>query len=136
MSKPSTIAIDGTAASGKSTVGELLARSLDYLYFDTGVMYRAVTWATLARAIDHLQTGKEGGIVLIFGEAGLGKSTLAAELRRRTAGEALRWLAGLEGRPFLLWVHYYDAHWPFAAPVPFAGRYRTAYLDGVPALRD
>ena len=52
MSKPSTIAIDGTAASGKSTVGELLARSLDYLYFDTGVMYRAVTWATLERAID------------------------------------------------------------------------------------
>jgi cytidylate kinase len=50
--KPSTIAIDGTAASGKSTVGELLARSLEYLYFDTGVMYRAVTWATLARAID------------------------------------------------------------------------------------
>jgi cytidylate kinase len=50
--KPSTIAIDGTAASGKSTVGELLARSLEYLYFDTGVMYRAVTWATLDRAID------------------------------------------------------------------------------------
>lgn len=52
MPKPSTIAIDGTAASGKSTVGELLARSLDYLYFDTGVMYRAVTWATLERAND------------------------------------------------------------------------------------
>jgi len=50
--KPSTIAIDGTAASGKSTVGELLARSMDYLYFDTGVMYRAVTWATIDRAID------------------------------------------------------------------------------------
>ena len=52
MSTPLTIAIDGTAASGKSTVGELLARSLGYLYFDTGVMYRAVTWATLDRAID------------------------------------------------------------------------------------
>ena len=52
MPKPSTIAIDGTAASGKSTVGELLAQSLHYLYFDTGVMYRAVTWATLDRAID------------------------------------------------------------------------------------
>lgn len=49
--KPSTIAIDGPAASGKSTVGELLARRLDYLYFDTGVMYRAVTWASLARGI-------------------------------------------------------------------------------------
>ena len=46
-----TIAIDGPAASGKSTIGELLARHLDYLYFDTGVMYRAVTWAALARGI-------------------------------------------------------------------------------------
>lgn len=44
---PSTITIDGPAASGKSTIGELLARHLDYLYFDTGVMYRAVTWAAL-----------------------------------------------------------------------------------------
>jgi cytidylate kinase len=49
--KPLTIAIDGPAASGKSTIGELLARSLGYLYFDTGVMYRAVTWAALTRGI-------------------------------------------------------------------------------------
>ena len=52
MSKPSTIAIDGPAASGKSTVGATLAASLDYLYFDTGVMYRTVTWAVLDRRID------------------------------------------------------------------------------------
>ncbi len=52
MSQPITIAIDGTAASGKSTVGALLARSLGYLYLDTGVMYRAVTWAALDRKID------------------------------------------------------------------------------------
>jgi cytidylate kinase len=45
------IAIDGPAAAGKSTVGELLARELNYLYFDTGVMYRAVTWAALQRGI-------------------------------------------------------------------------------------
>jgi cytidylate kinase len=49
--KISTIAIDGPAASGKSTVGELLARRLGYLYFDTGVMYRGVTWAALDRDI-------------------------------------------------------------------------------------
>jgi cytidylate kinase len=48
---PSTIAIDGPAASGKSTLGELLAKRLDYLYFDTGVMYRAVTWEALQRGI-------------------------------------------------------------------------------------
>lgn len=52
MSKPSTITIDGFAGSGKSTIGALLAQALGYLYFDTGVMYRAVTWAALARRID------------------------------------------------------------------------------------
>lgn len=46
-----TIGIDGPAASGKSTVGGILAKRLDYLYFDTGVMYRAVTWAALDRGI-------------------------------------------------------------------------------------
>ena len=49
--KPSTIAIDGPAGSGKSTIAELLARRRGYLYFDTGVMYRAVTWAALLRGI-------------------------------------------------------------------------------------
>lgn len=51
MPLPSVIAIDGPAASGKSTVGALLAQQLGYLYFDTGVMYRAVTWAALTRGI-------------------------------------------------------------------------------------
>ncbi len=46
-----TIAIDGPAASGKSTVAEVLAARLGFLYFDTGVMYRAVTWAALNRGI-------------------------------------------------------------------------------------
>ncbi|MBN1220540.1 MAG: (d)CMP kinase [Anaerolineae bacterium] len=46
------ITIDGAAASGKSTVGALLAQSLGYLYFDTGVMYRAVTWAALDRRLE------------------------------------------------------------------------------------
>ena len=52
LSKPSQIAIDGPAASGKSTIGGLLAERLDYVYFDTGVMYRAVTWVALQRGID------------------------------------------------------------------------------------
>ena len=43
--KPSIIAIDGPAASGKSTLGERLAQHIGYLFFDTGLMYRAVTWA-------------------------------------------------------------------------------------------
>jgi CMP/dCMP kinase len=48
---PSTIAIDGPSASGKSTIGGLLAQELDYLYFDTGVMYRAVAVTVLSRGV-------------------------------------------------------------------------------------
>ncbi len=48
----SLIAIDGPAASGKSTVGRLLAERLNFLYLDTGCMYRAVTWAALQQGID------------------------------------------------------------------------------------
>jgi len=38
------IAIDGPAASGKSSVARTLAKRLGYLYVNTGAMYRAVTW--------------------------------------------------------------------------------------------
>lgn len=51
MTKVRTIAIDGPAASGKSTLGKKLADSLNYLFFDTGVMYRAVTWAALNQGV-------------------------------------------------------------------------------------
>ena len=54
MTKPTTITIDGPAASGKSTIGYELAQQLGYLYFDTGVMYRAVTWVALQQDINIL----------------------------------------------------------------------------------
>lgn len=47
-----TIAIDGSSAAGKSTVGELLADKLDAIAFDTGLLYRAVTLDALERQID------------------------------------------------------------------------------------
>ena len=46
-----SIAIDGPAASGKSTIGALVAERLGYLYIDTGAMYRAVTWAALEQGV-------------------------------------------------------------------------------------
>lgn len=49
---PQIIAIDGPAASGKSTVGAELANRLGYLCLDTGIMYRAVTWQALAEGLD------------------------------------------------------------------------------------
>lgn len=51
MSIPEIITIDGPAASGKSTLARLLADHLGYLFFDTGVMYRALTWLALQKGI-------------------------------------------------------------------------------------
>lgn len=49
---PNVIAIDGPSASGKSTLAKLLADHLGYLYFDTGIMYRAVTLAAMEAGIN------------------------------------------------------------------------------------
>jgi len=46
------IAIDGTSASGKSTNAKLVARTLDYIYVDTGAMYRTLAWYCLKKGID------------------------------------------------------------------------------------
>src|SRR4051812_42053522 len=46
------ITLDGPAASGKSTVGLRTARALGLGYFDTGLLYRALTWLALDRGVD------------------------------------------------------------------------------------
>lgn len=51
MSKKLIIAIDGPAGSGKSTSAKLVAKKLNYLYIDTGAMYRAVTLFALRKKI-------------------------------------------------------------------------------------
>ena len=50
------IAIDGPAASGKSSVARALARRLRYRYVNTGAMYRAVTWLAVSRGIPPADT--------------------------------------------------------------------------------
>lgn len=49
--KPQLIAIDGPVAVGKSSVGSLLAKRLGYIFFDTGMIYRAFTWKVLKSGI-------------------------------------------------------------------------------------
>lgn len=53
---PPAIAIDGPAASGKSTVARLVARELGYTFINTGAMYRAVTWYVLHQGIQPEDT--------------------------------------------------------------------------------
>lgn len=52
MPTPRTIAIDGPAGAGKSTIGALVAERLGYLFLDTGAMYRAVALAAQRRGVD------------------------------------------------------------------------------------
>ena len=61
MTNPLIIAIDGPSASGKSTLGRMLARELGLLYIDTGSMYRAVALAVIDSGIseqDEVATGR------------------------------------------------------------------------------
>jgi len=51
MQRARRIAIDGPAGSGKSTIGEELAKYLGYVYVDTGAMYRALTWLALKNGV-------------------------------------------------------------------------------------
>jgi cytidylate kinase len=52
VSHPIVIAIDGTSASGKSTNAKLVARSMGFVYVDTGAMYRTLAWYCLKKRVD------------------------------------------------------------------------------------
>ena len=52
MDKHISVAIDGPAAAGKSTVAKRVAKILNFTYIDTGAMYRAFTWAVMEKGLD------------------------------------------------------------------------------------
>ena len=58
MVKHFTIAIDGPAGSGKSTVAKMVARELGFLYMDTGAMYRTVAYFCRKHQIDWTDEAK------------------------------------------------------------------------------
>ncbi len=58
-----SIAIDGPASSGKSTVAKILAKELNYIYTDTGAMYRAVTYLAITNNVSF--SDEEGLVSLI-----------------------------------------------------------------------
>ena len=94
---PDTIAIDGPAGAGKSTVGELLARRLGYLYFDTGTMYRALTWAALRRGV---ATGDGAAVAALA-------HSLDIDVLPPTAAD---------GRQYTVLVDSHDATWELRQP--------------------
>jgi cytidylate kinase len=56
--KKISIAIDGPASSGKSTVAKILAKKLHYIYCDTGAMYRALTYLAMQQGVDFEDEAK------------------------------------------------------------------------------
>ena len=72
------IAIDGPAASGKSSVARQLARCLDFVYVNSGAMYRAVTWSVLNHGIDP---GDKQRIARLIGALALGRQLKNREFR-------------------------------------------------------
>src|SRR4051812_6624905 len=52
MEKRISIAIDGPAAAGKSTVAKIVAEKLSYIYINTGAMYRALTYKAIVNNLD------------------------------------------------------------------------------------
>ena len=80
------IAIDGTAASGKGTLGRTLAMRLHFDYLDTGQLYRAVGYFALAKELD-LDVSDPKEIVKIATNLDL-RQPLGKELRTSEVGKA------------------------------------------------
>ena len=95
---PQIIAIDGPAASGKSTLAEKLAEYLDYLYFDTGVMYRALTLA----ALNTFETVKDEKAV----------TELAQRIQIDVQAPSIK-----DGRKYDVLLEGSDVTWPIRQPV-------------------
>ena len=78
MADIATVAIDGPAASGKTTVGKIVASRLGARFLDTGLMYRAVAVAALDRGVDYLE---EEALANLVTEVEFGFALVDADLR-------------------------------------------------------
>lgn len=66
--KKITIAIDGFSSTGKSTVAKQLARKLQYVYVDTGAMYRAVTLFAIENKLINEQNFDNKGLINVLND--------------------------------------------------------------------
>jgi cytidylate kinase len=92
MGNVKIIAIDGPAASGKSTLGKKLADALGYLFFDTGVMYRAITWLAIEHDLD------------LYDEAAIAKLAQETDIDVRPPSKA-------DGRSYDVLIDNQDITW-------------------------
>jgi cytidylate kinase len=97
MPVASTIAIDGPAGAGKTVVGQGVACALDYLFLDTGAMYRALTYLALERG------------VALSDEAALALLARQAAIDVLPDGPA-------DGRPYTVMAEGKDVTWQIRAP--------------------
>lgn len=97
--RPAIVTIDGPAASGKSTIGRSLADRLDFLFFDTGIMYRAVTWAALERNVEVTSEERLGALA----------ERIEIDIRTPQNGEA-------DGRQSTVLVDGEDVTWRLRSP--------------------
>lgn len=81
------VAVDGPAASGKSTVARRAAQALGWLYVDSGALYRAVTWFVLA---DGVSPGDRDGVSAAVGRIGMEFFAAEGATRFRLNGRELR----------------------------------------------
>lgn len=105
MTTHPAIAIDGPAASGKSTVAKRLAAELSYCFINTGAMYRAIAWCTLEAGIDPkdsaaviamlpslpISFGREGSVSCVLFEG----RKLAEELSETRVNDAVPIVAAI-----------------------------------------
>jgi len=81
------VAIDGPAGSGKGTVAKILAKECDFVYIDTGAMYRAIAYSSLQNNIDIkdeekiVELAKNSKIEFINGKTYLNDKDISKEIR-------------------------------------------------------
>ncbi len=92
MSRVPNVAIDGPAGSGKSTVARLVAQKLDYLYIDTGAMYRAITHLALKTGV-NLDDQDALGL--------LAEAAKFSSVRFCGSGDIALWCNGADVTPYL-----------------------------------
>jgi len=125
LSLPNTIAVDGPAGSGKSTVSFAVAQRIGYLFVDTGAFYRAITFLALEQ---HIEPRDSAQVVALAEHVDL-------DMTPDLAGDGRQYTLLADGRDITPDIHspHVDAHVSVVAAVPGV---RTAILGAQRALAE